>query len=946
MCNEIQPSIYFSLFNRLVTMDDEFDDSGIDWSAITLPGEEGYTNETATTSPAIPNSNNVVGQSYNNASVTSNQYQQQPNQNNYQRNSNHQSEYRSQHQPFQNSQHNTSNNNATPVNPYLSQRQQQPSNNRNTIQQSQASSTRIQNAYTNNNSSGQNYNRSNNVQTANNTSYNQPAASQNFATNNYSTNSNMTNHNVASSQSRNDAQDTIQKQKEQIEKLQALIAQKDVQMFDLESSMVTVKAETSFQIKQNQSALQKELRESQDHIRQLERDLNTKNNTIVKLNKRKRQSTEFDAGNRNHGLQSHTHASSLQNVNPNIARPQVVTHSNSPQNDKGRDEDVLMSNREDGAVLQISPMASDQIQTLNHTPLEENQKKQNLMLWQSTRQVKMSQDIVDIVVRLIEYNDKIALGMYNVYEGIEAGEDVHDTVSRQEKSTQSELNICGYIKSLLISFLQQYCTVDDIRLGTVATLVSQESVSTRVNDVEHRPDIDFLAFELIRMATSIYAASTYYDAALVPVIAILIKLCELCPRSIRADIMNICKNKDNEAKTSSSGAHSRIRGLSTRYQQRLNDIKVYESLMRNHLKLNPLRIREQEMLSMSLFKALSQIMIGPSLEEYNSMDLTGRDNCRKLQLQSCRLVSLLLSIPSDSMSEFIINHVLVDGLNSNQDLVSILERGMTKDMTTCSRRRALIQDTTKNTNLQAFDETSESSLQSRILIRKAVVGLLCDVLQSPIIMDFMINSSYKSVYHEGTTILTKLFACVLDDLQYQVLPSIGQMRDVQNFEIPLLVLKLEYGIALLNLLTSISGNASGFEYILSHQDSNENLHNKYLSNFVSCLSLLADVLEKFAKIALEYTNSEERELKVCIRNNIESCVSFFHTLHIQSQRRSASSRKSLSFSGLVYEADRLRTFVNSCEMVVSMPDDLYSIVVVSSSAKQKALALLEALSDD
>eukprot|EP00979_Chaetoceros_neogracilis_P015793 scaffold6539_cov113-Chaetoceros_neogracile.AAC.1 len=96
--------------------------------------------------------------------------------------------------------------------------------------------------------------------------------------------------------------------------------------------MATVEAESSFQIKQNQHQLDQQLRASQDTVRQLEKDVDSKNHVIVKLRKRNRQSM------------SGSHTASTPNINAN---PDPNANSNNdhgyPSNGIGVGMDISMN---------------------------------------------------------------------------------------------------------------------------------------------------------------------------------------------------------------------------------------------------------------------------------------------------------------------------------------------------------------------------------------------------------------------------------------------------------------------------------------------------------------------------------------------------------------------------------------------------------------------------
>jgi hypothetical protein len=87
---------------------------------------------------------------------------------------------------------------------------------------------------------------------------------------------------------------TMLEMKRKLDHLEQTLADKDARLFDLESAMATVEAEASYQIQQSQVQLHQQLRACQDQLRQLEKDVDLKNQMIVKLRK--------DIERRNHRL--------------------------------------------------------------------------------------------------------------------------------------------------------------------------------------------------------------------------------------------------------------------------------------------------------------------------------------------------------------------------------------------------------------------------------------------------------------------------------------------------------------------------------------------------------------------------------------------------------------------------------------------------------------------
>jgi hypothetical protein len=81
--------------------------------------------------------------------------------------------------------------------------------------------------------------------------------------------------------------------KQQIQKLQNILAQKDEQLFSLESSIATVEAETAYIIKNNQLKVEQQIKAKDDQLRFLEKEVGMKNVALVRLKKSMNGSTSM-----------------------------------------------------------------------------------------------------------------------------------------------------------------------------------------------------------------------------------------------------------------------------------------------------------------------------------------------------------------------------------------------------------------------------------------------------------------------------------------------------------------------------------------------------------------------------------------------------------------------------------------------------------------------------
>ncbi len=72
-----------------------------------------------------------------------------------------------------------------------------------------------------------------------------------------------------------------------IEKLHSLIAEKDAKLFDMESSMASIEAEANYRITKAERDASNQVKATQDELRRVQKEVDTKSLTIAKMKKRK-----------------------------------------------------------------------------------------------------------------------------------------------------------------------------------------------------------------------------------------------------------------------------------------------------------------------------------------------------------------------------------------------------------------------------------------------------------------------------------------------------------------------------------------------------------------------------------------------------------------------------------------------------------------------------------
>lgn len=950
-------------------------DSGIDWSAVTLPGEEDAnanpnnerlpaSNSIGVTARHYSNSNAAEQLNHGNSYQNNNAYMS-PNNNPYSQN-------QPQHQQLTNSFQ------APPLNPPSIQ--QQPIN----VDDTDEEDTIPTNP-----------------------------------------NSSVTNSTIAN-----------QQLLEQIQKLQSLVADKDSRLFDLESTMATVEAEASFQIKQNQQQLEQQLRASQDQIRQLQKDIDSKNNAIVKLKKRNRQSMN----GMNHGNHN-TMSTSAPNINyptndvGNAAGDRferdVAMNMNAPQSPIGRvvNDDtggsyphqpqngvantaayprnptsitISGSGLESSnpvSLLQINtpPLAKDHthnasatenrvhINDVQHETIattvnavhesdiemteasDRDQFGAMILSWKAERSNKISKT----VLHLIRYNERF-LPMHLIIHESGLDPDSLESCMRDDHHHRSNMgteeDTGGLRQDRKVEWrggARQNVRDARIHSDTKRTMKDhydctaqiqsmllyilechsgqrQRKVSTNSTSDEHNPGIEFIAKELVSVIASlekIPLASMVQNGAntshsLETCLSVLMELCSISPRARNCIRTYFCGTVDGDTaakgsdRVKAANRVSRIRGLPAKYEthvKRLDSANVIGS--------STVESRECNLVRDHFLETILNWIVGPGLKQFEAMSKRERIQIRLLQGQSMEFLNLLiLDAPKNQylrLQEAFIRGVKEGAgeTSANEiDMISVLERSTVLAMTRRGHRHALIQLQWKESIILSVAGTGEYPDELLVKVKSKIVSLFASLCNCPRSVDALEHASKLPRYKSGVSNLKRLFAAVLDDLQFAVLPAISRQCPDESATMAV----IHYGSSAILLMTSFSKSSTGFAMVRTQIKEGDLETDESRMSRSSAISIVADILEK-SVLATQMKLSpnvignlgtfEHLRLQSLLRL-VARCISFFHSIQCQcrdhTSQSGGSKRVKASFSGILTDAERSRSFFASCQKVAGM----------------------------
>ena len=826
---------------------------------------------------------------------------------------------------------------------------------------------------------------------------------------------------------------------EKIQKLQSLVADKDSRLFDLESTMVTVEAEASFQIKQNQQQLEQQLRASQDEIRQLQKDVDSKNNAIVKLKKRNRQC--MNGMNQNHG--NHNTASTnapninyttndLGNAVGDRFERDGAMNINAPQNPIGRvvNDDIgesyphqpqngvantaayprhptsitisgsgLEESSNPVSLLQNTtpPLAKDhthnasaaenhvQINDVRHetiantvdavheSDIEMTEATHRdhfgavVLSWKDER----SNEISKIVLHLIRYNERflpmhliihesgldpdsfdksytrddryltnMAMGEdtggtsvhRNIKWGGSARHNVRDAriYSDTDRTMKDDYKCTAQIQSMLLYILEWHS-------GR-----RQRKVSTSSTSDEHNPGLEFIAKELVSVIASMekrpLASMVQHGAnsshSLEPCLSVLMELCSISPEARSCIRTYFCGREDGD--TAAKGRDRvkavnrvlRIRGLPTKYE---THVKRLDSA--NAIKRNTVDSRECNLVRDHFLETILRWVVGPDLKQFEAMSKRERIQIRLLQGQSMEFLNLLIvDAPKDQYLH--LHEAFIRGIKEGTgetsankiDMISVLERSTVLAMTRRGHRHALIQLQWKESIILSVAGTGEYPDELLVDVKTKIVRLFAALYNCPRSIDALEHVSKLSRYKSRVSNLKRLFAAVLDDLQFVVLPAISRQCPDESATMAV----IQYGFSAILLLTSLSKSLTGFSMVRTQIKEGDLETDESRMSRSSAISIVADILEKSVlatqmnlspNVIGNHGTFEHLRLQSLLRL-VACCISFFHSIqcqcHDNTSQSGGSKRVKASFSGILTDAERSRSFFASCQKVAGM----------------------------
>lgn len=786
--------------------------------------------------------------------------------------------------------------------------------------------------------------------------------------------------------------DQSQQLLEQIQKLQALLAEKDSKLFDLESTMATVEAESSFQIKQNQHQLDQQLRASQDTVRQLEKDVDSKNHVIVKLRKRNRQSM------------SGSHTASTPNINAN---PDPNANSNNdhgyPSNGIGVGMDISMngpqspmskriSNRDAAVSYQNHLPTADVANTAlypprptlisfngqgrptmqNRTPPLSKDHYHNLTTAENRFDVNYNDaqnetsaidatsidnaanendiemkdvhsqygfeaviqswkdekynEVMIIVMHLIRYNERFLptslpyqksdldpdCDTVEVEGSVGAGDEGWSRgaargIARQNMKAHSDIektrtlrNEYAYalrMQSMLLHVLEWHNRPQH-SLSDRDKMACRVSVESSRNN--YTPDIDYVAKELINMIASMEKMPlesmvlnvVNSPHGPIPCLSVLVELCSVSAAARRGVRSWICRRKESDtAAKNSNRIHSkndimRIRGLPEKYRKHVQ--KLYSG--NNGCDSDTGDTHECNLVCASFLDTLLRWICGPEPKQYQMMSRQERIHVRMIQVQSMKFLNLLiLDAPQDYYLQLhgAIFRDVKEGDTSydGTDVISVLERSTVLTMIRCGHRHALIQQQWKEAILSSFVETSDFPNGLLVKVKTQIVRLLAVFYRCPRLLDAVGHSSKSPRHHSNVSNLKRMVAALLDDLQSVVLPAISRPCPDETSSLAV----YQYGASAIQLLTVLSKSLEGFTMVRTQIREGDLEKDESRISETSIIAVVADILEiSIHAIQLELSTKAVGEHNIFEHLRLQSllllvarAVHFFHSIQCQ-----------------------------------------------------------------
>jgi hypothetical protein len=797
-----------------------------------------------------------------------------------------------------------------------------------------------------------------------------------------------------------ESQQTVLEMKRKIEHLEQTLADRDARLFDLESTMATVEAEASYQIQQSQVQLQQQLRACQDQLRQLEKDLDSKNQMIVKMKKRyRKEESPADLQQvSNNNVASWTNQTSKEKIT--VRKIEVNDESENIVQDNVVDDDDVNKM----CVVEPSPSAIENFlnghkrrHVIGHDEMGNRSLMQNrydhrrsLTLdetykWEETTRAMLH--LVYFIERNLLLDTKTQCSILDRPQFSRHGHQTNDekknnnepeTVHCDESNTyllddtQEETDAVVQIRNHLLCLLQ-YCNLPEIYRNSKSLQEERKfMVYSQMND---KVNIALIAKEIIVIGASIQEKHTkrnenggsFLDSCFPASLLCLLK--EFCTISSngRTCICDwLCRNtqqthnvddNDDEGSTKDASALSRIRGLPEEYREKVQIVHHVQNQMSTSKQDRFCHVNswwnEDFDIQCDMFrKTFLSCVIGPNRDEYNSLSCQQR--VRALALQTLGLECLCVIIQDASNSQLLVLYDIVinnrkqDSIGS-QDIISVLERNTIASMKGIGHRHALIKEDEINQYTFPYSiDVGESPDIRLIKTKRKVLQFLSRLLSSTPVIHSLSKILGLTYYRDSVSNLTRIVAAILDDLQAVILPVLSSQDASVDLELSI----LQFVADIFHLLSLVSNCLEGFDLIRTQMSyfTTANTNPSKCSLGSSCVAMGVDILEQSTTQMLLYptpTSSSQKDADVSSRKWLSLCklvqtiVSFFYAIHSRRHVHSATSKSNKGKDTLLLillDTNRYHSFTYSCLKIASFPESSHSLQL-------KAKLLLQSLAD-
>lgn len=795
--------------------------------------------------------------------------------------------------------------------------------------------------------------------------------------------------------------------RQKIEKLENVLADKDARLFDLESTMATVEAEAAYQIQQGQVQLQQQLRACQDQLRQLEKDLDLKNQLIVKLKKRHRK--EDPMAQAQLYKQSKNELERFEGQSPpTFSKPLMM---DKPRVDRVMDdddhEDTHSYNQPCHGRIDESSHVTNEPKTQtnddvanSHALLQNHDFPEHAVPATADRMVGNTRRIFDdidemkrVTLHLYFYverflpNNARTFGDFVVDSSNNASQSVSSNF-KQDQNIQAKLangaipqhslidvreNVDSFlqIRSLLLNILQHSKVPDcDARRTSVQHCEKMlrpacynKSFNMDVFSKEILTMISLAMEEDLKIKENGNKLHQCHEA--LSYLSIVKEFCVVSPRgrdNIREwlcrssqrmnDHVNLAEN-NREQPSPDLRAVSRIRGLPEEYEKEVYTVQLHMRGQTNE-HLHGYWDDDFAIICDSFRKGLVSCIVGPSPEQWEGMCYTQRAQVEAFQLKGLEFLHMIIHDASESqlMAFYdILFHCNPDN-TVPRDIISILEKSTVFSMNECGHRQSLIKEDMKRENTPFYNSSVDDVPEISILKRKInVLQVLTQISLSPHGIRSLMETLDSCYYGDSVSNLKRIVAAMLDDLHLVVLPRFTCQDN--NLHLETTILQFAYHV--FRMLTNVSKSMEGFDLVRTQMcyftaNIPTGIHG------TSCIAIGVDIYELSAHQLLYHSGSTIKNMDIPmgtwqhLYNLVQSLVTFFYSVYTQCLSSSGykTSKAKESLAAILLDANRCHSFIDSCRKVASIKEICTSETscrTIDPSILLKAGHLLQALKD-